>query len=30
LDVVSKLTRASIELWNELKAKMLPTPAKFH
>jgi len=30
LDSVSKLTKATIELWNMIKLKMLPTPAKFH
>eukprot|EP01029_Cantina_marsupialis_P005375 TRINITY_DN157_c1_g2_i1.p1 TRINITY_DN157_c1_g2~~TRINITY_DN157_c1_g2_i1.p1 ORF type:complete len:3733 (+),score=1529.44 TRINITY_DN157_c1_g2_i1:1436-11200(+) len=30
LDVVSKLTRATISLWETVKGKMLPTPAKFH
>ena len=28
--VVSKLTEATISLWNLMKTKMLPTPAKFH
>ncbi|CAM9820421.1 unnamed protein product [Heterosigma akashiwo] len=30
LDVVGKLTKTTIELWRTMKAKMLPTPAKFH
>jgi dynein heavy chain len=30
LDVASKLTTATIELWRLTKGKMLPTPAKFH
>lgn len=30
LSVVEKLTTATIELWRKVKAKMLPTPAKFH
>jgi hypothetical protein len=28
--IISKLTTATIELWRRVKAKMLPTPAKFH
>jgi len=28
--IVGKLTNATIELWKRTKAKMLPTPAKFH
>eukprot|EP00937_MAST-01D_sp_MAST-1D-sp2_P000194 g194.t1 len=28
--VVKQLTRATIECWNTMRAKMLPTPAKFH
>ena len=30
MTVVDKLTAATIELWRQTKAKMLPTPAKFH
>ena len=30
VDVAGKLTGATIELWRRVKAKMLPTPAKFH
>jgi dynein heavy chain len=30
LDVVGKLTNATIQLWRTMKTKMLPTPAKFH
>eukprot|EP00941_MAST-03F_sp_MAST-3F-sp1_P001388 g1388.t1 len=30
LSVVNKLTVATIDLWNIMKDKMLPTPAKFH
>jgi len=30
LEVVGKLTTATIELWNLLRTRMLPTPAKFH
>jgi len=30
LDVVGKLTNATIQLWRVMKSKMLPTPAKFH
>ena len=30
LDVVGKLTDATIRLWRVMKARMLPTPAKFH
>eukprot|EP00956_Cyclotella_meneghiniana_P009264 scaffold12733_cov74-Cyclotella_meneghiniana.AAC.6 len=30
LDVVGKLTNATIQLWKTMKSKMLPTPAKFH
>lgn len=28
--IVKKLTQATIQLWDTLKSKMLPTPAKFH
>jgi dynein heavy chain, axonemal len=28
--VVNKLTQGTISLWDKVKAKMLPTPAKFH
>lgn len=30
LVIVNKLTRATIDLWNYMKARLLPTPAKFH
>mmetsp|Transcript_17913 Transcript_17913/g.16185 ORF Transcript_17913/g.16185 Transcript_17913/m.16185 type:complete len:3436 (+) Transcript_17913:1-10308(+) len=30
IDVISKLTAATISLWRTMKDKMLPTPAKFH
>jgi dynein heavy chain len=30
IDVVNKLTSATINLWRTMKDKMLPTPAKFH
>ena len=30
MQVVGKLTSATLDLWNELREKMLPTPAKFH
>jgi dynein heavy chain len=30
LEVVNKLTTATIELWHRVRDKMLPTPAKFH
>lgn len=30
LHVVSNLTTATIELWDQLRRQMLPTPAKFH
>jgi len=30
MNVVKKLTQSTIHLWDMLKAKMLPTPAKFH
>eukprot|EP00985_Skeletonema_marinoi_P025985 scaffold19647_cov107-Skeletonema_marinoi.AAC.1 len=30
LNVVGKLTDATIRLWRTMKTKMLPTPAKFH
>lgn len=28
--VVENLTQVTISLWRTMKAKMLPTPAKFH
>lgn len=28
--VVGNLTQVTISLWRTMKAKMLPTPAKFH
>lgn len=30
LDVVGKLTSATIRVWRVMKSKMLPTPSKFH
>lgn len=30
ITVVSRLTKSTIDLWNKVKVKMLPTPAKFH
>jgi dynein heavy chain len=30
LEVASRLTAATIELWRQVKARMLPTPSKFH
>ena len=30
LESVNKLTSATIKLWRKMKAKMLPTPSKFH
>ena len=30
MDVVNKLTAATISLWTDVKNKMLPTPQKFH
>ena len=29
-DIASKLVAVTIKLWNQVQAKMLPTPAKFH
>jgi dynein heavy chain len=30
LNVVGEFTKVTIQLWNKMKGKMLPTPAKFH
>ncbi|CAM9600550.1 unnamed protein product, partial [Laminaria digitata] len=30
MNVVGNLTQVTISLWRTMKAKMLPTPAKFH
>jgi len=30
MNIVKKMTQSTIHLWDLLKAKMLPTPAKFH
>jgi dynein heavy chain len=30
LEVTAKFTQATIQLWDKMKNKMLPTPAKFH
>ena len=29
-EIVDKLVGSTIDIWNKVKAKMLPTPAKFH
>jgi dynein heavy chain len=30
MEIVRELTKVTIQLWNKMKQKMLPTPAKFH